>query len=210
MPCSFRHYNQSKVVGGHWEQPRKKHTLVLDLDETLIHSCFKYSPSDFTVGITMDGDDYTAYVRKRPYVEYFLRKCCEMFHVIIWTASMKDYAQPLVAKLLEATGANTNIPCLYRDDCTEIAGVHVKDLTKLKIPLDNVFIIDNSPAVAFLQPRNHIPISSWFKEVSDRSLLQMLPFLERIQSSESIYDVLSRAQAVRSTDLTTVVGSSLG
>eukprot|EP01060_Flectonema_neradi_P021475 TRINITY_DN29133_c0_g1_i1.p1 TRINITY_DN29133_c0_g1~~TRINITY_DN29133_c0_g1_i1.p1 ORF type:complete len:223 (+),score=40.60 TRINITY_DN29133_c0_g1_i1:38-670(+) len=206
MPCSFK--NPPKAIPS-WEQPRSKHVLVLDLDETLIHSCFKYSPSDFTVDMEMDGEEFTAYVRKRPYVEYFLRKCCEMFDVIIWTASTKNYAQPLVAKLLEATGSDTNIPCLYRDDCTEIGGVHIKDLTKLRVPLDKVLIIDNSPAVAFLQPRNHVPISSWFKEVSDRSLLQLLPFLERVQSSESIYDVLTRAQAVRSVPTPSVTSNSL-
>jgi len=46
--------------------------LVLDLDETLVHSSFKPIPDpDFTVDIELDGAIHRVYVRKRPGVDHF-------------------------------------------------------------------------------------------------------------------------------------------
>eukprot|EP01064_Diplonema_japonicum_P021959 TRINITY_DN31568_c0_g1_i1.p1 TRINITY_DN31568_c0_g1~~TRINITY_DN31568_c0_g1_i1.p1 ORF type:complete len:201 (+),score=36.91 TRINITY_DN31568_c0_g1_i1:46-648(+) len=180
-----------------------RHTLVLDMDETLLHSSFEWSAADYVMPITVDGEGHTVYVRKRPHVEYFLRKVSEMFNVIVWTASVKGYAEPVIRKLLQDARVATPINVMYRTECDLVSDIFIKDLSRLGVPLEKVFIVDNSPAVALRQPKNLIPISSWFSDVTDAALLDLLPFLERIQSSCSIFDVLSRATAVRSLQIDT-------
>ena len=171
----------------------KRHTLVLDMDETLLHSSFDPTPADFIVPITnADGRATSVYVRKRPFVEYFLRKACDMFNVIIWTASVRSYAGPIIDALVQAAGGNTaSIQRMYRTACTSVAGNYIKDLSSLDVPLENVCIVDNSPVVSVLQPRNYIPISSWFRDAADAELLDKLSLLERLRHSTSVFDVLN-------------------
>lgn len=67
----------------------KKKTLVLDLDETLVHSGFlPFNPSDIILKIEFEGVIHDIHVLKRPYVEEFLKKMAELFEVVIFTASL--------------------------------------------------------------------------------------------------------------------------
>ena len=51
-----------------------EHTLVLDLDETLVHcSTEQLVGYDFTFPVTVGGVEYVVYVRRRPYFEHFLQ-----------------------------------------------------------------------------------------------------------------------------------------
>lgn len=55
--------------------PKKKKTLVLDLDETLIHSTSKISRNyDFMIEVMIEKQPCLYYVYKRPHVDYFLSK----------------------------------------------------------------------------------------------------------------------------------------
>ncbi|KAJ9436832.1 putative phosphatase PSR2 [Diplonema papillatum] len=189
-PSPAAHVKASRVREG------ARHTLVLDLDETLLHSSFEPTTADFIVPITVDGQRHTVYARKRPFVDYFLRKAGELFSVIVWTASVRSYAEPLIDALLSSAGTSVQVERMYRTECTELYGEYAKDLTKCSGSLDTVCLVDNSPAAACLQVKNHIPISSWFSDGSDTALLRLLPFLERVSCSHSVYDVLEPAQAV--------------
>ncbi|KAI8607558.1 HAD-like domain-containing protein, partial [Chytriomyces sp. MP71] len=73
-----------------------KQTLVLDLDETLVHSSFKpVADADFIVPINIEGQYHNIYVLKRPHVDEFLQKLGSQFEVVIFTASMSNYANPV-------------------------------------------------------------------------------------------------------------------
>lgn len=64
-------------------------TLILDLDETLVHSAFE-RPSyyDFTIPVEIDGKVSSVYVLKRPGVEEFMNRMNELYEVVIFTASL--------------------------------------------------------------------------------------------------------------------------
>jgi RNA polymerase II subunit A small phosphatase-like protein len=71
--------------------------LVLDLDETLVHSSFKEVPVfDFILPVffelmskvKVENSTTEVYVSKRPGVEEFLKKMSELYEVIIFTASL--------------------------------------------------------------------------------------------------------------------------
>jgi len=74
-----------------------KRTLVLDLDETLVHSSFKPVPNpDFIISIELENVMHKVYVRKRPGVDHFLKAVGERYEVVIFTASLAKYADPLL------------------------------------------------------------------------------------------------------------------
>ena len=77
--------------------PRK--TLVLDLDETLVH-CSVTEPADqkvdFTFPVQFHGETYSVHVKCRPYLQQFLQEMCQHFEVIVFTASQKVYADALL------------------------------------------------------------------------------------------------------------------
>lgn len=136
-----------------------KKTLVLDLDETLIHSSFQpIRNAAFTINIEIDGDYYDVYVLKRPGVDKFLNIVTALYEVVIFTASLSQYANPLLDRL---DPMNKCPYRLFRENCTVEGNSYIKDLSKLGRPLKDIIIIDNSPISYILQPENAIPISSW-------------------------------------------------
>lgn len=71
----FRSLPDSFFPRRHLHLPKKAKTLVLDLDETLIHStsksCKRY---DTMIEVLMNKASCLYYVLRRPHVEYFLKK----------------------------------------------------------------------------------------------------------------------------------------
>lgn len=68
--------------------PLGKKTLVLDLDETLVHSSFDPSqPHQFSVPVLLDGRVRHVYVSVRPGVESFLQSMSSLYEIVVFTAS---------------------------------------------------------------------------------------------------------------------------
>jgi hypothetical protein len=74
-------------------------TLVLDLDETLVH-CSVVEPvgrgADFTFPVQFHGETYTVHVKCRPFLQDFLQTIAQHFEVVVFTASQKVYADALL------------------------------------------------------------------------------------------------------------------
>lgn len=63
--------------------------LVLDLDETLVHSSFKYLPqADFVIPVEIEGQYHNVYVIKRPGVDDFLKRVGDLYEIVVFTASV--------------------------------------------------------------------------------------------------------------------------
>jgi hypothetical protein len=72
-------------------------TLVLDLDETLVHCTVEpVDKYDFTFPVLVSGTTYTVYVRCRPGYLEFLEYAAKHFEVVIFTASRDVYASALL------------------------------------------------------------------------------------------------------------------
>lgn len=68
-------------------------TLVLDLDETLVHCTVEpISNADLQFPVNFNGNRYDVYVRKRPFLGHFLQEVSKNFEVVVFTASQKIYA----------------------------------------------------------------------------------------------------------------------
>ncbi|KAK2868684.1 hypothetical protein Q7C36_000555 [Tachysurus vachellii] len=165
-----------------------KKCVVIDLDETLVHSSFKpISNADFIVPVEIDGTVHQVYVLKRPHVDEFLQKMGELFECVLFTASLAKYADP-VADLLDQWGVFR--ARLFRESCVFHRGNYVKDLSRLGRELHNVIIVDNSPASYIFHPENAVPVQSWFDDMTDSELLDLLPFFEGLSKEEDVYGVL--------------------
>jgi len=62
---------------------RSKICLIIDLDETLVHSVFRPVPNaDFIVPVEIDGQVHQIYVTKRPHVDEFLRRVGPLYECV--------------------------------------------------------------------------------------------------------------------------------
>ncbi|XP_077227096.1 uncharacterized protein LOC143860392 [Tasmannia lanceolata] len=170
---------------------RKPVTLVLDLDETLVHSTLDHCDgADFTFPVFFNLKEHTVYVRQRPYLQIFLERVAEMFEIIVFTASQSIYAEQLLdildpeQKLISRR--------VYRESCIFSDGSYMKDLTVLGLDLAKVVIIDNSPQVFRLQVNNGIPIQTWFDDPSDCELISLLPFLETLVDADDVRPIIAK------------------
>lgn len=164
-------------------------TLVLDLDETLVHSSFKpVLNCDLTLEITFEGILSRVYVMKRPGISKFLKRMSELFEVVVFTASLGNYADPLL-DLIDKERVIAHR--LFRESCVLQNGCYVKDLSVLGRDLKNVIIVDNSPISYSLQPQNAVPITTWFDNKRDRELYKLVPILEELALVEDVTQVCS-------------------
>ncbi|CAH1187651.1 unnamed protein product [Phyllotreta striolata] len=169
------------------EDARKK-CMVIDLDETLVHSSFKpINNADFIVPVEIDGTLHQVYVLKRPHVDEFLQRMGELYECVLFTASLAKYADP-VADLLDKWDVFK--ARLFRDSCVFYRGNYVKDLNKLGRELQQIVIVDNSPASYIFHPDNAVPVASWFDDMNDSELLDLIPFFEKLSNMDNVYTVL--------------------
>ncbi|GMG39633.1 unnamed protein product [Ambrosiozyma monospora] len=160
--------------------------LVLDLDETLVHSSFKYvRHSDFVIPVEIENQLHNVYVIKRPGVDEFLKKCGELFEVVVFTASVARYGDPLLDILDSCKNVHHR---LFRESCYNYQGNYIKNLSQMGRPLSDLIIIDNSPASYIFHPEHSVPISSWFSDTHDCELPDLLPFLEDL-ANKNVDDV---------------------
>ncbi|KAF5355011.1 hypothetical protein D9756_005223 [Leucocoprinus leucothites] len=166
--------------------------LILDLDETLVHSSFKsIQQADYVVPVEIEYHWHNVYVIKRPGVDNFLKKMGEIYEVVVFTASLSKYADPVLDKLdIHKVVAHR----LFRESCYNHRGNYVKDLSQLGRPITDTIILDNSPASYIFHPNNAVPVSSWFNDPHDTELTDLVPFLADLSSVDDVRGVLDGAR----------------
>ena len=79
------------------EHVRGRKTLILDVDETLVHSSFTQTDkADIVLPIDIEGRICNIYVQVRPQCCEFIVEVGKYFEVVIFTASLSKYAIPLM------------------------------------------------------------------------------------------------------------------
>ena len=170
-----------------------KKTLVLDLDETLIHSQhfpFSSSKSDIVLKLNLENNEpHDFHVLIRPGAKEFIRKMNKLYELVIFTASVSKYAIPLI-NLIDEKGLCIHRLC--REHCSFVNTFFTKDLSKLGRDLKDIIIVDNSPLAFSLNKENGIPIVSFFEDKADRELYNLIPILEFLSSVPDVREFIPK------------------
>jgi RNA polymerase II subunit A small phosphatase-like protein len=123
------------------------------------------------------------YVAKRPGVDEFLVEMAKHYEIVIYTASLNKYADPLLDLLDPHRVIRKR---LFRESCVYYEGNYVKDLSLLNRDLTKTIIIDNAPASYMFHPENAIDCSSFIDDRRDRELDQIGAFLTGIKDAKDV------------------------
>ncbi|CAK94712.1 unnamed protein product (macronuclear) [Paramecium tetraurelia] len=139
-----------------------KYTLVIDLDETLVHYQELVDDGQFLV---------------RPYAQQFLKEMSKYYEIVIFTAAQQDYADFILDLIDEDKVIGYR---LYRQHTTLVNNTYVKDIQKIGRDVKRTIIIDNLAENFKFQPDNGIQIHSWYGDQDDQALLFLSPLLIQI------------------------------
>jgi Dullard-like phosphatase family protein len=139
-----------------------EYTLVLDLDETLVH----YVENETNPKLLV-----------RPGAQKFLQEMSKLYEVVIFTAAMQDYADWVLNQL---DAGNWISYRLYRQHTSIENGVFIKDLSLIGRDLSRTIIVDNVAENFQKQPENGILIKSWYDDPKDDALFELGPLLKLI------------------------------
>ena len=165
--------------------PTKARTLVLDLDETLVHKQAPGASCETVLTVTTPSSSYLIGLSIRPYVSQVLTDLAKTWELIIFTASQRNYADAIIDYIDPDKRLITHR--LYRDHCVYLETGAVKDLRILQHRcLSRTVIVDNSILSFAYQLSNGIPISPWRGSLKDRELLKLNRFLKRLETSDDV------------------------
>ena len=168
-----------------------KKLLLIDLDETLIHSEFRTKEYYKTLKLftkiskcltktfSYSDGNYVYYIEVyfRPHLKEFLDEVSKYFDLAIFTAASKGYADTI----LDFIDPNNELFQfrLYRDACIPIQQkLYIKDLRIIKDydPM-NVLLMDNSLYSFMNQPSNGMLVNSFYTNHKDTQLISAKNFL---------------------------------
>ena len=193
----YYYYTSPMII----EDAPKKKLLLIDLDETLIHSEFRnrenYKELDAFVKATKCSvktfsfsDENCIYfmdVFFRPYLKSFLQEISKYFDLAIFTAAMKNYADTII-DYIDPKNEYFQFR-LYRDACIPIQNkLYIKDLRIIKdYDPSNVILMDNSLYSFMNQPSNGMLVNSFYTNHNDNQLINAKSFLiEHIYPCEDV------------------------
>ena len=176
-----------------------KKTLILDLDETLVHSSFKPFPfkPDISLHIVVDTRTHNVNVLKRPFVNEFLSRMALFYELVIFTASVAPYANPLLDILDNHKVISHR---LFRQHCVNTSGLYIKNLRKVGRDMKNMIILDNNPISYVFNKENGVPIPTWKSDRNDKELLKIMPFLEYLSKVDDVRNIVKQVVKNNSID----------
>lgn len=153
----------------------KKLTVVLDMDETLLH--------------VTQRDDNQVDVISRPDVYWFLHYIMKKYDVILYTAGTEEYATNVLRILDPAYHIKNRY---FRQHTIRIkSGMHTKSLGLFDNDLSRIVLVDNSYVSFMFDPDNGIPIKSFYgDDVNDQELRRIATILSMLEDVEDVRVVL--------------------
>ena len=149
-----KHKAHTPILQAKLPSCKQQYTLVLDLDETLVH---------FVQG----DDDSNDIVQIRPGAEQFIEDLAEYYEIIIFTVAKQDYADIVIDGVDSSRKVSGR---LYRNHTIRLGDGYVKDLSKLGRDLTKTLIVDNCAENFRLQPNNGLRIKDFEGDPEDNEL----------------------------------------
>ena len=185
----------------------RTYTLILDLDETLIHYFYSKVPikDESHYGYFSSDDEYGQFNNYlisnenereridennndslkigmfllRPYTKKFLQELNEYYEIAIFTTGTKEYCDR-VLQLLDLNNDLIKYRLYKHHIALKDANISVKDLSLLGRDLSKTIIVDNLDGNFRLQPNNGLPIITWKGDINDYSLKYLATILKNI------------------------------
>lgn len=156
-----------------------KKTIILDLDETLVHCDEDLSkPKQMQIPIKFTGGEIVdCGVTIRPFAKEFIALVSQFFEIVVFTASHSCYAN-MILNLLDPNHEFITYR-MFRDSCIETEeGIFVKDLRIFaNRNIEDIIIVDNACYSYAFQITNGIPIVPFFFNQEDTQLIELSNFL---------------------------------
>ena len=140
-----------------------KYTLVLDIDETLIHFFFT----------DIDGMFFI-----RPYCFEFLEELNDLYEIITFSLGTQDYTDPIL-NIIDKENKIIKYR-LCRHHCLNGMNCIYKDLNLIGRDLSKVIFIDNLEEILKMNPYNGILIKTWVSDINDLELKDLSKILKDI------------------------------
>ncbi len=164
-----------------------KQLLILDLDETLIHSATKRlkHKEAFMLG------QYFVYTR--PYLSWFLAEASNLFRIGIWSAADEEYVSDMVEQILPKDieleimwGQSWCTHKLNSETNTYVYEKNINKLAKLNFKLEEIIFVDDSLYNAKVNKENAIVIKPFYGDQNDQELKTLLDDLSTLHNVEDI------------------------
>ena len=173
LKCSMILKNQINKMNTPYieNKNKKKFSLVISLDETLIH--FKEDEIDNNKGV----------IQLRPGIVEFFDSIKPYYEIIVFSSGNKKYNDLIINSVDEI---NRYIDySLWRDHCLVISNDFVKDISRIGRPINRIIIVDNIPQNYRLHKENGINIKSFYGDnPNDKILLSLSKILIQIGLNE--------------------------
>ncbi len=186
----FSNFIQERIVL--LPEYNQKKTLILDLDETLVHADFskKFNNHDHIISFQYEEKLVSVGIFIRPGVKEFLKRVSQIFEIFIFTASKKEYADACI-DIIDPENKIFKHK-LYRDSCIPINNrTYIKDLRIfVNRKQENLILVDNSFYSFCNQPKNGVLINSYYNDPEDKELLNLINYLENyLNPSKDIREI---------------------
>ena len=173
-------------------------TVVLDMDETLIHAIeldpgIDYASCTFDI-IVMFGDKQRYGVYARPMLQEFLSYCAKHFELILFTAATRAYAQQVV----NAIDPHGHIKYrFYRDSCLDVNGILTKPVQNLGRQMDRIVLVDNSELCMLSCSDNGVVIPAFKGDPLDCDLNKLADLLTYLHGLKDVRPFLIKKFRLR-------------
>lgn len=175
-------------------KPNSNKIIMLDLDETLVRAepyVFGKSYNDI-ISVKVGEDQHQSFgVFVRPFTQEFLEVISRNHRLVVYTASVQEYAE----KIVQVIDPNKQFfdQILSRQHCTFINGMFVKNLniaSQYGVQLENVIIVDNYVHSYALHLDQGIPIKPFYGSKDDRELVDLANMLHLTDDYPNLQDFL--------------------
>lgn len=170
---------RSKQISLPEQITKKTKTLLLDLDETLIHSCMLRDNPDVILSYNGSGMESPKQLplKIRPHLKEFLSALSPLYEIVIFTASASAYAKTII-NYIDKEKKHINA-ILSREHCMETKnGFYIKDLRIIKErDLKDMIIVDNLVHSFGFQIENGVPILEFINDKKDEELRHLKEYL---------------------------------
>lgn len=183
----------------------EKNNLILDLDETLIHTknISNFNNCDTNAKI-IKLPNFTGIIYLRKYLKEFLDFCYKNFMVSFWTSSNSLYCKEVLKIILtkeqydktlliliseedKIINLKTNI--IYKNINSSMKPLNLlfeDNILSLKFNSKNTILIDNDIKIIDFNKKNSLPIESFYNQDEYNTFCKISLFLDSIKESKDI------------------------